>query len=84
MRPDTLHYLRCVLRRLETLKDALPDEMGLSLGNIALADEIDWLDCYIDSLERAGQPPSPEAVGDKSRDDKTPNKSGSPLVRGGE
>jgi len=51
----TTYYLRCAHRRLETIAEAMPDDLGLSLGNLALADERDWLDCHIDWLERTAR-----------------------------
>jgi hypothetical protein len=51
--PDPVYYLRCIHRRLQTIQEAMPDEKGLSLGNIALADEADWLDGYIEEIARA-------------------------------
>jgi hypothetical protein len=44
-----LHYLRCIWRRLLQLKKEVED---YSLAADALADEIDWLDCFIDRHER--------------------------------
>ena len=52
---QTLHYLRTIYRRLQVIEEALPDELGLSLGGVALADERDWLDCHIDYLERTAR-----------------------------
>lgn len=50
---NTIYYLRCIQRRVQLIQEALPEESGLSLGSEALADEANWLDCYIDHLERA-------------------------------
>jgi hypothetical protein len=62
-----LTRLRTVLGHLETISEALPDDVGLSLGNVALADTTDWLDCFIDRLSRlaalqSSPAPSGEAV----------------------
>jgi hypothetical protein len=48
-RSERLYYLEAALRRLRQLSE-LAD--GPSLGSMALADEIDWLDCYIDEIRR--------------------------------
>jgi hypothetical protein len=51
---DELHYLRAIHRRLLEFKEVVPDpaDVGFSLGHEALADEIDWLDCFIDKHQR--------------------------------
>ena len=46
---DELYYLEAILRRLREVKEALADTAAFSLGGQAIADEIDWLDCYIDA-----------------------------------
>ena len=47
------HYLNAILRRLREFRDAVPvDDLGFSLGSMALDDEIDWLDCFIDEHTR--------------------------------
>jgi hypothetical protein len=52
---NDLHYLRCIKRRLGELKEALADTAQFSLGGQAFADEIDWLDCFIDQHELANK-----------------------------
>lgn len=53
MTDEELRYLGKVLGRLIELRDcAVDEENSLSLGNSALADEIDWLDCFIDQHAR--------------------------------
>lgn len=59
--PDAVYYLRCIHRRLQTIQEAMPDEKGLSLGNVALADEADWLDCYIDQLSVESATSAPQS-----------------------
>jgi hypothetical protein len=39
-----LHYLRSILGHLQEVHTVVE---GLSLGGEALADNIDWLDCFI-------------------------------------
>ena len=70
MNESDLHYLRSILRHLRemrVLRTALVDEP--SLGGEALADNIDWLDCFIDKYERAQrkQKENFEAAMQKSR-----------------
>lgn len=54
-----LYYLRAILRRLREFDAAIEEAIGDGadnislLGNQAMADEIDWLDCKIDWLTRA-------------------------------
>lgn len=50
---NDLHYFKSILGHMREIQDAVADSAGLSLGNMALADNIDWLDCYIDAKERA-------------------------------
>lgn len=64
-RENVVYYLRCIHRRLQTIQEAMPDDKGLALGNLALADEADWLDAYIDSLARQSTP-APDCDGDLS------------------
>lgn len=47
-----LHYLGCIKRRLTEFKEALADTAAFSLAGQAFADELDWLDCFIDQHER--------------------------------
>lgn len=49
-----LYYLRSIQRQLSEMKEALAD---FSLGGLALADNLEWLDCFIDKHERAEPPP---------------------------
>jgi hypothetical protein len=44
-----LHYLRSILRHLQEVHTVVE---GLSLGGEALADNIDWLDCFIDRNQK--------------------------------
>jgi hypothetical protein len=44
-----LHYLRSILGHLQEVRTVVE---GLSLGGEALADNIDWLDCFIDKHQR--------------------------------
>lgn len=52
-----LYYLRSILRQLTTVKESLADIESFSLGGLAFADNVDWLDCFIDANERALSPP---------------------------
>lgn len=65
MAEDPVTRLKTILRHMETLREAIPDERGLELGNVALADTVDWLDCYIDELER--RPSSQPLMGDREK-----------------
>ena len=47
-----LFYLRSVLKYLQEFKGLIPDDLGLSLGNLVLAEDVDWLDCWIDHEDR--------------------------------
>lgn len=60
---NAAYYLRRIHGRLETMREAMPEEIGLSLGNMALADEAEWLDGYIDQLERQSATPSDKEGG---------------------
>lgn len=53
-----LYYLRSIKRQMTTVKEALADETGFSIGGMAFTDNLDWLDCFIDEFERAAQPAS--------------------------
>ena len=46
-----LHYLRSILDQLHELRSFI--NYGPTLGGEVLADNIDWLDCFIDKRERA-------------------------------
>lgn len=56
-----LYYLRAILRRLREFDAAIEEAIGDGadnislLGNQAMADEIDWLDCKIDWLTALAQ-----------------------------
>lgn len=50
---NTLYYLRSILRQLQSVRGMI--DHGPSLGGEVLADNIDWLDCFIDSLERQSE-----------------------------
>lgn len=51
MNENDLHYLKSILRHLREVRSSL--EFGPTLGGEILADNIDWLDCFIDKHERA-------------------------------
>ena len=44
---NDLYYLRSIKRQLDEVKEALADTTAFSLGGMALADNLDWLDCFI-------------------------------------
>jgi hypothetical protein len=52
MTPNDIHYLEAIKRRLMEFKDALADTAAFSLPGEAFADEIDWLDCFIEKHSR--------------------------------
>jgi hypothetical protein len=52
-----LHYLRSILGQLRELRSSI--ECGPTLGGEVLADNIDWLDCFIDKHSRALSRPKP-------------------------
>lgn len=41
-----LHYLRSILNQLREIRSGI--DYGPTLGGEVLADNIDWLDCFID------------------------------------
>jgi len=45
-----LHYLRSILRQLREVRSWMKE--GPTLGGEVLADNIDWLDCFIDKYEK--------------------------------
>ena len=51
MSDNDLYYLRAIRRRLLEFRSVIPDDVFPSLGSEALADEIDWLDCFIDAQQ---------------------------------
>jgi hypothetical protein len=59
MTDNDLHYLQSILQHLRELRSLLSlrevDESGM-LPEQVLADNIDWLDCFIDKHARALEP----------------------------
>lgn len=53
---NDLYYLRSIYRQLKEVHEALADTAAFSTGGLACADNLDWLDCFIDKHERAMQP----------------------------
>lgn len=52
-RQDVLYYLKSILNNLRDVRDYMQTkEATVTIGSEVLADNIDWLDCYIDQLER--------------------------------
>jgi hypothetical protein len=47
---NDLHYLRSILGHLREVRSIAT---AFSLGGEALADNIDWLDCFIDKHQKA-------------------------------
>lgn len=48
-----IYYLESILRQLQQLRNVCNElEPSPSIGNEVLADNIDWLDCHIDSLKK--------------------------------
>lgn len=62
-----LYYLRSILNTLQEMRDATVMDTvnyGWSLGDEALADNTDWLDCFIEKHERQlGEPLSDSLEG---------------------
>lgn len=54
MNDGDLYYLKSILGHLREFKSIVAPERS-SLGIEALADNINWLDCFIDKYERAQQ-----------------------------
>lgn len=52
MSEQDLHYLRSILRNLREIQMRSRTSSGPSLGGEVLADNIDWLDCFIDKHSR--------------------------------
>lgn len=53
--PDPIYYLKSILRQLQEFREIATTAEGFNgptLASEALADNIDWLDCHIDALER--------------------------------
>jgi hypothetical protein len=50
-----IYYLRSILRQMEGLRDFVGscEVLTPSIGSEVLADNIDWLDCFLDEHERA-------------------------------
>jgi hypothetical protein len=58
MTENDLSYLKSCLRHLQEYHNLVSEAaLGVSIGTEALADNIDWLDCFIDSKERAATAP---------------------------
>ena len=57
MTEHDLYYLRSILTQLRGVRASL--RYGPTLGGEILADNIDWLDCFIDKHERAALEPKP-------------------------
>lgn len=49
---NTVYYLRSIYRQLQAIRSFVEAGPTPSLSGEVLADNIDWLDCYIDQLER--------------------------------
>lgn len=64
MTESDLHYLRSILRHLTEVKEALADTSAFSLGGMVLADNIDWLDCFIAKHEHAALSATHRGSGD--------------------
>jgi hypothetical protein len=43
------YYLRSILRVLQEVKERVNQGESYGLGNELIADNIDWLDCFIES-----------------------------------
>ncbi|MEQ1491702.1 MAG: hypothetical protein ABL932_14260 [Terricaulis sp.] len=51
-KPDPLYYLRSILRQLQEYRDLQSDAVfGPTIGTEILADNIHWLECFIDATE---------------------------------
>jgi hypothetical protein len=54
LKESDLHYLKSILGQLRDVRRFMDGEsQGWGLGAEVLADNIDWLDCFIDRNERA-------------------------------
>jgi hypothetical protein len=53
MTDHDLHYLRSILDHLREIRRS---QQWVTLGGEVLADNIDWLDCFIDKHRRALEP----------------------------
>jgi hypothetical protein len=49
---NDLYYLRRIHRRIREHKSLVHEDTLSSLGGVTLADEIDWLECFIDKIVR--------------------------------
>ena len=47
-----IYYLKSCLRNLKELQSIINAGFALCIGSEILADNIDWLDCYIEKLEK--------------------------------
>ena len=57
---DELYYLRSIKRQLgelQSLTDDVMADFGPSIGSEVLADNLNWLDCFIDEHERKNAAP---------------------------
>jgi hypothetical protein len=52
MSGSNVYYLESIKRQLEQLQDNRIEEASWSLQDEVLADNMNWLDCYIDELKR--------------------------------
>ncbi len=61
---DYVHKLRSVERQLREFAQLVSDtqEWGPTLGGEILADNLDWLDCHLDAVERSASAPVTGAV----------------------
>jgi hypothetical protein len=62
MTEHDLFYLRSILRNLDELRQIsmeLVEAVGYGVANEALADNRDWLDCFIARFERSATAAAP-------------------------
>jgi hypothetical protein len=53
MSEKEIHYLKSILEQMRAFRTYMNTfDKGFSLSDMVLADNIDFLDCYIDRLER--------------------------------
>jgi len=51
---EEIYYFKSILRQLRSLRGFVQEhEIGPSTGQEVLSDNIDWLDCHIDRLEKS-------------------------------
>jgi len=53
---NDLYYLRSIHRQMAEFKEMLADTAQFTLAGMAYADNLDWLDCFIDQHTSAKQP----------------------------